>query len=217
MRFFIISISILFGSICCKAQEFILEESVLDSIYSYNADLGESLYRVYKYNRLVKLVGKTDTVKVFRNKDKFAFTIGGSSFDGHEKFIDQDGLFSLISNNGKDLMLLRSSTYLSDTTYYSIAATATKPNGSVRLNHYKFGLPFGSYKKYDFSGVLLEEGQYMFKDSTYSDTITTFHYETYEERVEIIHHKYVEMKCGPWIKRDSTGVIIETVQNVKCN
>lgn len=212
MRASFIGILFLLSPICCKAQELFLEQVNLDSIYSYDADLGNALYSIYYYNALVKMSDKTDTIIVLKNGDRYAFSINGKSINGMANIIEEMNVLYMSSSKGKKLMYHQSLTYDSDSTSYRIFAQANEEGEAIiLLTNYMYDLPCGIFTGKNEEGLILSQGEYMFKDSIYIDTITTFHYETYEEQVDIIPRSFISVKCGPWIERDSTGRFVETL------
>lgn len=193
-----------------------LSKEVVDSIWSYNYELGTELRSISYYNQIIKSEKLSDTIivqivdgEVLYEYNKYKIKDLGISHDNDSPVQLQyagsrplNYLYAIVQKNGTDQLRL-------------LATRTDSCETKIRIENYRDEILFGNYIEMCSSGDIYRLGNYDQIDSVYLDTITYFDPDTYEEIIEIKERKVFPIKCGNWQVKTDKGIRIEEYEPCK--
>lgn len=173
-----------------------------------------NLCGIYNYNKLMKHLNQTDTIRTFLIDGKYKAKYKRKWLNLDYLSISREGLITIWGSKGFAYKAFAVSTYgkLGESKRICVN-TSNSELTTIYFSNYKNDVIFGEYKEMTWEGEILSLGNYRLIDSVYQDTINDIEL----DEIRIYSRKHFSEKCGNWIIQNETGETETIDTGVDCN
>ncbi|MDF1694779.1 MAG: hypothetical protein P1U56_03070 [Saprospiraceae bacterium] len=176
-----------------------LTKSRIDSIWSYNPDLGNTLRIVKQYNKICTSLGIVDTLRISEKGNQFLYFLGENEVKNFKSGYCMDDRFELTYSKNSHFPYLHVKVKPTINRQFELSVSKDyKCHNYLVLKNFSNGVLDGRYIERCLNGSVFVEGMYTQVDSVYQDTLSHIDYHTYEETIEIVQRTKSPIKCGTW-------------------
>lgn len=182
----------------------------MDSIFKVNFALGRTLVTIDMYNKVNKILGYSDTIKVVRNNNEYDFYYKETLILDFRFSIDEKPIMLEYSEH-HEKELLFSSAMISPQERREIYFNWNRTDitkSIIKLSHYKKGVLNGKYSETRPDGSKIMEGNYCQIDSNYIEKIELIDPESYDSIIKEVKRDKFPVKEGKWNFYDTNGQVI---------
>jgi hypothetical protein len=192
-----------------------LSKETVDSIWSYNYNLGTELKNISYYNQIILSENLTDTIIVKMIDGEIIYNYKNHEFRNLRINHNNESPIQMQYSGSRHLNYLYAIVQKNEVEQLRLLVSKSDScETKIRIENYKNSVLNEDYIEKCSSGEIYNAGKYYQMDSIYQDTIAYIDYVTYEEIVEIEVRNKFPIKCGTWITQTEEG--IKTIEFKPC-
>ena len=141
---------------------------MIDDEYKLQRKLSNNLYLIYHFNSIKKLIGKSDSIRVYKANEAYKANYNGRALNLTERpSINEENHIYLWGSKPNTIDFLFSETFQKNGNSQRIIVSSTNQsvaNQRIKIENYNNGVKFGKYKELDLEGKIRVLGNYTLKD-----------------------------------------------------
>lgn len=183
--------------------------------------IGHNLWNVYRFNKVKAALSDTDTITLINDNGSYY-----GQYESHRFPMDKQDWHMkepIFLSGSKNAVWESFNAKFPDTDSDSIWTVVSVYNHNVfkddplmTIYSYINDVFYGEFLQRTMSGKTIKHGMYNTIDSIYKDSIVTFDYYTYKEKLIVKNRKQFSSMCGDWIEYNINGDIVNVTKNVDC-